>query len=251
MQGDAQWKKDRAGKITGSRMADAMAYSKPKIEWCLVGSAGHEGYGGGKTGEARARAAQKKHHSPDEIRVELRETEPSKPLQARADYIAELATERLTGEPLEGFTAKATDYGKEVEPHGLAAYEADTGLIVQACEFIVHPDFPFVGASPDFLAGNNGGGELKCPYNSAVHLATLRNGMPEEHFPQVQTGLWVTRRKFWDFCSYDPRMPEHLRLYRQRVLPDLAYFAKLEAECLKVNAEVEALVAQFSVARAA
>lgn len=206
MQGDMQWKKDRAGKITASRFCDVMAYSK-------------------KDG--------------------------SKPLKARQDYIFELATERLTGEPLEGFTAKATDYGKEVEPHGRAAYEADTGLIVELVDFVQHPDFPFVGASPDFLAGKDGGGELKCPYNSAVHLATIRDGMPEGHIEQVQGCLWVTGRRFWDFCSYDPRMPEHLRLYRQRVLPDPAYFAKLESECLKLNAEVEALVSTFRLEVAA
>ncbi len=199
MQRDEKWRKDRAGKITGSRLCDVMAYSE-------------------KTG---------------------------KPLKARADYIFEVATERITGEALAGFTAKATDYGTEVEPHGLAAYEADTGLIVELADFIQHQDFDFIGVSPDFLAKPDGGGELKCPYNSAVHLATLRDGMPEEHIPQVQGGLWVTKRKFWDFCSYDPRMPEHLRLYRQRVLPDLDYIAKLQAECLKFNAEVEALVNQF------
>lgn len=205
MQGDEQWRKDRAGKITASRMADALAYSK----------------------------------------------KDGRPLKARQDYIFELATERLTGEPLEGFTSKPTDYGKEVEPHGRAAYEAETGLIVRLVDFIPHPVHAFIGASPDFLAGDEGGGELKCPYNSAVHLATVRNGMPEEHIEQVQAGLWVTGRKFWDFCSYDPRMPEHLRLYRQRVLPDAVFIAKLEAECLKLNAEVEAIVATFATRRAA
>lgn len=199
MQGDEKWRKDRAGKITASRMCDVMAFSK----------------------------------------------KDGKPLKARQDYIFELATERITGEPLEGFTSKPTDYGKEVEPHGRAAYEAETGLIVELVDFLPHPAHAFIGASPDFLAGTKGGGELKCPYNSAVHLATLRNGMHEDHVPQVQGGLWVSGRAFWDFCSYDPRMPEHLRLYRQRVLPDPAYIARLEAECLKFNAEVEALVDQF------
>lgn len=199
MQGDEQWRRDRAGKITASRLCDVLAFSK----------------------------------------------KDGKPLKARQDYIFELATERLTGEPLAGFTSKPTDYGKEVEPHGRAAYEAETGLIVELVDFVTHPTMPFVGASPDFFAGAEGGGELKCPYNSAVHLATLRDGMPEEHIPQVQGGLWVTGRKFWDFCSYDPRMPEHLRLYRQRVLPDAAFIAKLETQCTALNAEVEALVAQF------
>ena len=49
--------------------------------------------------------------------------------------------------------------------------------------------------------------ELKCPWNPANHLRTVLDGeMPEKHVEQVQGSLWVTGRKWYIFCSFDPRV---------------------------------------------
>lgn len=87
------------------------------------------------------------------------------------------------------------------------AYELETGNVVQQVGFITHPDFPSVGASPDGLIGTDGGLELKCPRSSAIHLERFLSGIPAEYIPQIQGCMWVTGRKWWHFCSYDPRMP--------------------------------------------
>ncbi len=57
--------------------------------------------------------------------------------------------------------------------------------------------------------------------------------------------MWVTGRKWWDFQSYDPRLPAPLRRYIQRVPRDDAYIAMLETEVISFTAEVETVVAKL------
>lgn len=156
----------------------------------------------------------------------------------RRAYRWELLTERLTGQPVEGYTNKAMEWGTAHEAEAREAYEAETGELAQLVGFVIHPSLPMVGCSPDFLIGTKGGGEVKCPYSSVVHVQTLKGGMPPEHKPQVQGGMWITEREYWDFISYDPRMPEGLRLYVERIKRDDAYIAELAAEVQRLDAEV-------------
>lgn len=173
-----------------------------------------------------------------------------KPLKAREDYLMRIVIERLTEQPAESVDSYAMAWGRDAEPFARAAFEAETGLIVVESPFVKHPSIQFVGCSPDGLIGKDAGYESKCPKNSAVHLATIRDGMPEEHKPQVQGCMWVTGRSEWEFISFDPRMPEHLRLYRETIQRDDEYIKRLEAEIVKFLAEVEAEV-QFYLRKAA
>lgn len=163
-------------------------------------------------------------------------------LKAITDYAHQLAAERLTGLPRKQVRGAALDWGREVEPAAIMAYQAETGLLVESCGFIQHPLYDFIGASPDFLAGLIGGGEVKSPESSEVHLETLLTGLPDEHIEQIQGGLWVTERQWWDFISYHPAFPPHLRLYIQRVPRDDAYIARLESACLEMEADVQRIL---------
>lgn len=156
----------------------------------------------------------------------------------RRDYRWELLAERLTGLPSEGYTNKAMEWGTDHEPDARAAYEAETGELVQQVAFLMLPAHHAVGCSPDGLVGEDGGLEIKCPYNPVIHVQTLKGGMPSEHRAQVQGAMWVTNRKHWDFVSYDPRMPEGLQLYVERVKRDDNYIAELAAEVVRFEAEV-------------
>lgn len=157
----------------------------------------------------------------------------------RRNYRVRLAVERLTNEPAKGYQNEAMMWGNEQEPEARMAYEALTGEIVEETGFIHHPIIEWCGGSPDGLVGEDGGIEIKCPYESAVHVETM---MTEEcdHLQQIQGLMWITGRKWWDFVSYDPRMPSGLDLYVQRIERDDAYIAKLEAGVLAFLAEVQA-----------
>ncbi len=160
---------------------------------------------------------------------------------SRRNYRIQLVTERLTGRPCDSFTNAAMEWGTATEPFARAAYESARTLMVDETGFLLHPAVPFVGASPDGLVADDGGVEIKCPHQSTVHVETLESGMPPEHRAQVQGTLWVTGRQWWDFISYDPRMPEHLQLYVERVKRDDAYIDALAAEVGRFLAEVEAM----------
>lgn len=164
---------------------------------------------------------------------------------SRRNYRLQLVTERLTGRPCDTYTNAAMEWGTATEPFARAAYESARTLMVDETGFILHPEVKWVGASPDGLIGKDGGCEIKCPAQSTVHVETLECGMPPEHRAQVQGTLWVTGRKWWDFISYDPRLPAHLQLYVERVERDEAYIKTLAEEVAKFLAEVEQMRARI------
>jgi len=129
----------------------------------------------------------------------------------RRNYKAQLVVERLTGVAQETYTNAAMQYGTETEPLARIAYEFRTDNKVSEVGFIQHKEL-LAGCSPDGLIGTDGGVEIKCPFQSAVHIETLLNGMPKEHMAQIQGTLWITGRSWWDFVSFDPRLPAHLQL---------------------------------------
>lgn len=168
------------------------------------------------------------------------------PPKALTDYAYQLAAERLTGKPRKQASGKALAWGQDVEPAAIAAYQAETGDIVTLCGFVPHPTHAFIGASPDFLVNEDGGGEVKSPESSEVHLETLLTGLPPEHIEQIQGGLWATNRQWWDFVSFHPDFPQNLRLYVQRVTRDNEYIAKLESACLEMERDVQSILARLS-----
>jgi YqaJ-like viral recombinase domain len=166
-----------------------------------------------------------------------------KPAAARQNYLTEIICERLTGQPVEHFVNAAMKWGTEQEPHARAAYCKKSGNGVTAVGFMRHKTIK-AGASPDGVIDMDGGLEIKCP-TSATHLDTLMNGMSEDHLPQVQGGMWITGLAWWDFVSYDPRMPEPLQLHIQRIERDDAYIAALEASVVGFLGEVDETVSNL------
>lgn len=215
-QRSAEWFTERAGKITASRMNDVM----------LV-------------------------RDREPFKSGPRKGQDKPPPKALTDYAYQLAAERLTGKPRKQIKAAALAWGTDVEPAAIGAYQAETGEIVTLCGFVQHPTHNFIGASPDFLVNEDGGGEVKSPESSEVHLETLLTGLPPEHIEQIQGGLWVTGRQWWDFVSYHPDFPADLRLYVQRVQRDNGYIAKLEAACLQLEADVQQILTQLQQRKAA
>jgi len=207
-QGSDDWRRARAGKITASRAE------------CLLADRG------GTTYKSGQRAGQ-----------------PRDPAAAWANYAAEIVAEILTGEPLESARGRALDWGHDVEAAARAAYEAETGALVELSGFVMHRDLPYIGCSPDGLVGADGMTQIKCPASSIVHVQTLAKGMPRDHMPQLQFEMLVTGRAWSDFVSYDPRMPEPQRLYRQRVMRDENRIVELKALAREMWAEVQVMLA--------
>lgn len=160
--------------------------------------------------------------------------------KTRAKYLRQIVAERLTGKPTETYKNGHMDRGTEQEPMARLAYEAAIDDFVEQVGFVEHPTL-MAGCSPDFLRKDRGG-EIKCVLPHIQVETIQRGGFPPEHRAQIQGGMWVTGREFWDFCSYSPDMPKHLRLYRYTVQRDDAYIETLEAEVRRFLTEVDRTV---------
>lgn len=124
------------------------------------------------------------------------------------------------------------EHGKRLEPEGSGRYEWETGNDIIPIALVTHPEHDFVCGSPDGLIGSDGGVELKCHISYKQFRKIETKGMPSHYKPQVQGYLWITGRKWWDYCSY---YSNHGRtfIYIQRIEPDLKYHNKLERKCLE------------------
>lgn len=176
----------------------------------------------------------------------------SGPGAARANLIATLVAERITGQPVESYRNAAMERGIELEAEARDAYSFQAGVAVEEVGFVVCGQLPNTGCSPDGLVGVDGLVEIKCPSAMGKHLDALLTGAhADEYRWQLQHQLMVTRREWVDAASYDPRWPEHLQLAVRRVYRDDAAIKELAAEIQKADAEVEAKVAQLTIKEAA
>lgn len=147
---------------------------------------------------------------------------------SRANYMAELIAERLTGETAASFTNAAMQWGTEKEPDARAAYEFRTDATVDLLGFVQHPKILMSGASPDGLIGKDGLVEIKCP-NTATHIDTLLGKtVPAKYATQMQWQMACADRLWCDFVSFDPRMPESMRIFIVRVERDDETIGDLE-----------------------
>ena len=138
--------------------------------------------------------------------------------------------EVLSGEWRE-VSAPALSWGRDNEAAAASEYEFYTGNKVDLVGILYHPDSPLVGCSPDGLIGDDGGIEIKCPETSREHVRNLVSGINwKEYGPQVQGCMWVTGRQWWDFVSFDPRMPPEYRTYIERIERNEKYIEELSGK---------------------
>lgn len=162
---------------------------------------------------------------------------------SRVNYMAELIAERLTGETAQAYSNAAMQWGNDTEPQARAAYEFRHDCDVIPVGFVPHPIIAETGASPDGLVGDAGLIEIKCP-NTATHIDTLMGqAAPSKYIIQMQWQMACTGRHWCDFVSFDPRMPESMRLFVQRIKRDEGEIMSLEKEVKLFLIELDAKVA--------
>ena len=164
------------------------------------------------------------------------------PGASRANYLAQLVTERLTGTPTEGFQSPAMTWGIEQEAAARDAYSARMGVLVDEVDFVDHPTMQ-AGASPDGLVGEDGLIEIKCPNTSTMLEYLEDRTIPQKYRLQMQWQLAVTGRDWCDFVAFDPRLPEHLQLLVIREPRNTDLVVEITHEVNRFLAEVERKVA--------
>jgi len=164
---------------------------------------------------------------------------------SRANYMADLLVELLSGRPGDYYQNAAMQWGTEQEPNARAAYEVKTGYIVEEIGFVPHWSIGMSGASPDGLIGDDGLVEIKCP-NTSTHIDTLLGQeAPSKYILQMQWQMACTDRQWCDFVSYDSRLPENMQLYIQRVIRDDKLIKEMEQEVIKFLGELDEKVSQL------
>ena len=162
--------------------------------------------------------------------------------QSRSNYRIELVCERLSGEPTDSFTNSHMQRGTELEPFARSAYEIKNKVFVEQVSFCDHLTVSMSGASPDGLVGKDGLIEIKCPMTK-THIETLLGKqVPAKYIKQIQWQLACTNRKWCDFVSYCPELPENMQLFISRVERDDEVIDSIAKAVIEFNLEVEQVI---------
>lgn len=168
----------------------------------------------------------------------------------RKNYLREIVAERLTGRPVIK-RVPSMDARSDMEPEARLAYEFYKGAEVDEIGFVEHPSISNAGASPDGFVGKDGGIEIKC-LNTENHIELLKAGeIDAGYLLQVQFGMACSGRQWTDFVSYDPRLPEDLKVFLKRISRDEGLIERIE-KCVEdflaeIDAEVQKVCKQSSI----
>jgi hypothetical protein len=159
---------------------------------------------------------------------------------------ATLAAERIAGiDPDASYINRDMGRGIDSEPYARDAYAKHFGVTVDEVGFCTLEDDGYtLGFSPDGLVGTEGGIEVKSPRQKGHVLTVLEGEVPAAHIAQIQTGLLVTGRVWWDFVSFHGGM----NLWVKRVHPDPAWFAAIIAAAKAIETTVEQMVSDYYTA---
>ena len=126
----------------------------------------------------------------------------------------------------------ATQWGQTHEQEALEDFQYDTGYTVAPASFVVDPDRPWLGASPDGYVADDALLEIKCPYGLRDHAAPVPfKTVPEQphYHAQMQIQMLVTRRTscfFWQWTpkSWNITIVKFDQLWIDENLPELEAF---------------------------
>jgi len=114
--------------------------------------------------------------------------------------------------------------GLELEEYAILNYESILGHIVDKVGFIESKCGMF-GVSPDGLVGNDGMIEIKCLMQKK-HMALLLGEYKEieTYMPQIQFQLFISKRKWVDFISFNPDfIDKNKSIFIKRIFIDEEY----------------------------
>ena len=144
------------------------------------------------------------------------------PLKAREDYERELWFERKFGVSFNNFVSAAMLDGQMYEDYARLEYSNRKGVTVMPCGIFYNE---FFAASPDGLIEGDGLLEIKVLRDNTF-TEVLLNGVPDDHWKQVQGQLFASGR---DYCDYVALNLSTKKFAIWKVTPNADFFAQLEA----------------------
>jgi len=136
-----------------------------------------------------------------------------KPSQKQIAYACEVALGRVSGKPADpGFENWQMREGSAQEPYARAAYEAQTGELVEEVGAFATDDDLFL-YSPDGVIGTDGLLEVKSLFSPERIMQIACDGDLSDFTDQCMFGLWITGRLWIDLVIWVPVL-EHLIIHR-------------------------------------
>lgn len=116
----------------------------------------------------------------------------------------------------------ATRWGIRNEPKAIESFGRKSKFETSDIGFVLHPEIPEVGATPDAVVFENGEkeysaiAEIKCPFNSKNHFDysqriindSCLKKIKSAYYWQIQGEIWITDANHGYFVSFDPRFSE-------------------------------------------
>ncbi len=163
-------------------------------------------------------------------------------------HVWELAAQRISGHVEPTYVGDEMLRGHEEELLARMAYDQCIAPPTTV-GFVVNTRLGFpIGCSPDWLVGTDGLGEAKSRRQKfqvqTICENVLAETCPDDFMMQVQAQLWVTERKWCDFCSYSNGLPMAVI----RILPDAAWQARFEEAATAFEERVQRAVFDYRAA---
>jgi exodeoxyribonuclease (lambda-induced) len=246
-QGTEEWFKARAGVITASEFATACSTvgGLDEKQQLYVDTY----FKTGDKAEAMRIAGYKAAPTSSAVQQALEGTLVFQPSEAAKKYAANLALERISGEP-HGEPPKAwiLERGHIMEEQARQIYEQRFGVYLHDPGFCLS-DCGLFGYSPDGLAEDGIGDglvEFKAPVDPLKIAELMKNRDLSEYMHQMQGGMWLADKKW---CDWGMRVPAldacDNGLFVIRVNRDQAFIDEMVAKLHKFNDLVNFYVENF------
>lgn len=157
-------------------------------------------------------------------------------------HVWEIAAQRISGYTEPTYIGDAMLRGHEDEVEARIIYDREYAPVDEV-GFITNDDLGFViGYSPDGLVGDDGLIEAKSRIQK-YQIQTIAEMTPPDDFVlQLQTGLFVTQRKWIDFISYSGGLP----MVTMRVEPDPTIQDAIKEAATSFEARVQEVVTAYN-----
>jgi exodeoxyribonuclease (lambda-induced) len=107
-------------------------------------------------------------------------------------------------------TIAACVWGTKNEKNAIKDYMIRTGNVVHCKGLFTHPDYAWLGGSPDGLVGDDGIIEVKCPF----YVQKCHKTIPPHYYCQVNGLMEIMDKKWCDYISWTPTEMKIYRVYR-------------------------------------
>jgi len=167
------------------------------------------------------------------------------PTADHTNFKFSLVTERLTGEPTITFVNDAMRHGTNTEQEARAFFSELCDVTVEEVGFMTHPEFEFLGCSPDGIIGGDTLLEIKC-LTTKSHLEMLLSRAPiKDHTLQVQFQMMITGTTLAHLLYYDPRLPLELQSKIFSLEADTEVQNQLRDSAIALDLEVNTIINQL------